>query len=247
VAQSFYYVRADEMIYGATVTTTAGATDSDYNDDWICSGWPGTPARATTGTVTWDATFSAKEISLVAACHCNSDVNATIGGGASATITAGALQPDGTRLNGFATFTPASITNLTIAFSGAAEDVILGEFVAGKKRTLTLPKLSDDDRSEADFTRPIEMDATSIAPYDIGLSGRGPWSGTFALTTTELNNMIACFRAQRNGTRPTLIVPNTSVNDAWLGFFAAPKYKPIGPAFWRVQLVFREIPRLRWP
>lgn len=248
MAQTFIYCRPDEIAtYGASVATSAGTTDTDYNDDWVCSGWPGQPARATNGTVSWTPTFTSAQVGLVAVCHHNTDVNATISGGVSGTVTVGALQPDGTRLNGYLTVTPATITSFTAAFSGAAADVIVGELIGAKYRTLTLPKLSDDDRGEADFTRPIEMDLASIPPYDPGIEGRGPWSGTFVLTTTEKDNVVAWFRAQRNGTKPSLIVPNTSVNDAWLGFLAAPQYKPIGPALWRVKLTFREIPRLRWP
>ena len=68
---AFYYVRPDELAsLNAAVTTSAGATDADYTDDWVADGRPGRPAKSTTGTVTWSLTFSSAEVGLVAVCNC---------------------------------------------------------------------------------------------------------------------------------------------------------------------------------
>ena len=243
---AFYIMRPDEWAtFGASVTTSAGTTDSDYTDDWICDGRPGRPARATNGTVTWSATFTSAEVGLIVLGNCNSDVNATIGGGASATVTAGALQPDGIRLNGFATVTPANETNLTVAFSGATSAVVLGEFMAGKYRTLGLPVYTGDQRSDRDFTRSMEMDLASIPPYDPGLAAR-TWECNFILSTADKEILRGCFLAQKNGTKPTVIVPDSDTNDAWICFMSAPVAKPVSGRHWSVDVTFSEVPRVRW-
>jgi hypothetical protein len=246
VATTFYLMRADEIAtYFASVTTSAGATDSDYLDDWICDSRPGRPALATSGTVTWAATFSSAEVGLIVVGHCNANVSAAITGGVSTTVIAGALQPDGIRLNGFATVSPANQTTLSVGFSGASANVALGEFIAGKYRTLTLPRYRTDTRSDVDFTRTQDADLSSLPPYDPGLAGR-KWSGSFILTTADVEIVRGAFRAQRNGTRPSVIVPDPTVNDAWIGFFSAPVATPINNRYWATDLLFTEIPRVRW-
>lgn len=230
--------------YGAAVTTSAGATDSDYDDDRICSGWPGKPARATNGTVTWSATFSSAEVGMIVVANCNANVNASIGGGVSATVVAGALGANGIRVNGFTTVTPANRTNLTVGFSGASSAVVLGEFIAGKYRTFRAPKV-ESQLGFDDYVRDVGAEFHSIAPYDPGMESR-KISGRQEYSTVDRDLLIECWRGQRAGTRPTVMVLDSNVNDAWVGFFDKPTYVQTGPDKWEVSLTFTEIPRSRW-
>jgi hypothetical protein len=242
---AFLYVRPDEAwSLSGTVTTTAGATDSDYTDDWIVDGRVGRPARSTTGTVTWSIAASSGEVGLVAVCNCNSDVNATIGGGVSGTVTAGALQPNGIRLNGFQTFTPANITTLTVGFSGAADDVVLGELIAGKYRTIRAPRF-DSDWEIDDYRLNVDAEFGSINPHDRGLESRKITGFNF-YTTADRDLILAWYRAQRAASKPSLIVPDSDVNDAWVVQLLTPKYQRAGADSWRVELTFVESPRSRW-
>lgn len=242
---SFLYVRSDEMsTLGAAVADTTGATDSDYTNEWMCDGRIGRPVRATNGTVKWTATFTSAEVGLVAVCNCNSDVNATIDGTVSGTVTAGTLQPNGMRLNGFQTFTPATNTTLGVAFSGAASAVVLGELIGGKYRTLTRAPRFDSDFSFEDYTRDVGAEFGSILPYDPALESR-TLSGYNYYNTTDRDLIIAWWRSQRNGTKPSLIVPDSTVNDAWVVRLLAPKFQKAGPDAWRVDLTFIEYPRSR--
>lgn len=241
-----YFMKASEIAsYSATVATGSGATDADYTDDWICDTRPGRPARATSGSVRWDASFSSSEVGLIVVANCNADVNASITGGASTTVTAGAAQGNGIRLNGFATITPASLTGLNVGFSGAASAVVLGEFIFGKYRTLTRPVYSDDATEVTDFARPHDMDLASIPPYDPGLVAR-VWSGTYIVTTANKNEIVDWYLSQRGGTRPSVVIPEPTVNDAWVGFLQKPSFSPVSGFHWSVTLTFAEVPRVRW-
>jgi len=243
---SLYYVRPDEnRLYGAAVADTAGTTDSTYTNDWLCDGRMGHPAKATNGTVTWTATFTSGSISLVAVCGTNSNVNATISGTVSGSVVAGTLQPNGIRLNGFATFTPTSGTTLGVGFSGASAAVVVGEVIAGPYRTLTRPVYSSD-KTEIDDNAPTRaMDQSFLSPYDDGIVQR-TWSGTFIVTTAERDNIIDWYLAQRGGTRPSLVVPLSTVNDAWVCFLQKPSFQPVSGTHWSVQLTIVEVPRVRW-
>ncbi len=240
---NFLIAKASEIwTYGASVS---GSADSDYDPNSLTSGWPGNPVHAGGSSGSWSLTFSAGEVGIVALINSTASGTITVGGGVSASISAGALQGDGIRLNGFATVTPTSTGSLTLSASSGS-DLIVGEFIAAKSRSLPLPVYTNDTRSYRDFTRAIEMDLASIPPYDPGLVGR-QWECVFILTTAELDILNDAFLAQRNGTRPTLVVQDSTVNDAQLGFLSAPKATGAGPRHLSVSVTFTEIPRVRWP
>lgn len=242
---SFLYIRPDELwSLNGSVSTTVGATDSDYTDDWLVDGRCGRPARATNGTVTWSIANTSAEVGLVAVCNANPDVNATIGGGLTGTVTAGALTANGTRQNGFQTFTPASISTLTVGFSAAAAAVVVGEVMAGKYRTLTAPRF-DSPVEFDDFRLDTGAEFSSIMPYDRGLEGR-KITGYNYYSKTDRDLIIEWFRAQRGGSKPSLIVLDSSINDAWVVQLLKPTYTQAGPNAWRVDLTFVEYPRSRW-
>lgn len=250
MAQNLFYVRPDEnWAYNATVTLTAGTVDSDYSASWLTDGRAGRPVLCTSGTATFRLSASSAEVGIIAVCHHRLDaaLDVTVSNGLSATITTNTpTPPSGIPLNPYTTVTPTNVTALDFAISGNSTNVLIGEIIAGKKRTLRLPSLKSDDRAMANFARKLDIEFPSINPYDPALEARDPWKGTFHLTTTELDDVIAWYQAQRNGTRPSLVVPNTSVNDAWVCFLQAPQYRPLGPSLWAVMLTFVEVPRSRW-
>lgn len=241
-----YATPADIATYGATVTTTAGTTDSDYTDEWIADARFGRPARATNGTVTWTLAFSSAPVSVVVVGNCNSDVNATIGGGLSGTVTAGALQNDGTRLNGFRLFTQASITGFTVGFSGASSAVVLGEVIGARYRTLT----RGFRQVNANLQKQIGTDippTPGVNNYDPGVSVPRVLSGSTLVSSTERDVLMGWVDAQKNFSKPGLIILNsTTVNDAWIVWLVAASYTQVGPDLYDVALTFVELPRKRW-
>ncbi len=240
----FLYLPAHKQVtlFGGVSATV----DADYLDDWLCDGRPGRPARGTSGSLIATLSFSAGNVNLVAICHHNLTVNATLGGGISGTIAASATQQNGIPLNVFTTVTLASVGGFTVSASNAATWVV-GEIVAGEATSLTLPVYTDDEIEENDFARPIEMDLSSIPPYDPGLKAR-TWAARWpALTASQHAELVAARDAQRGNTRPTLVVRLSSVNDAMLGFITALSHKPsLAPNRYDVSIAFTEIPRVRW-
>lgn len=228
---------------------SASATvDTDYNDDWLNDGRPGRPARGTSGTLSATITnASTGTVNLVAIVNHNLNANVTLGGGLSGTITASATQQDGIPLNVFASITPASVGSFTIAATNSGTWVI-GEVMAGEATTLTLPHYRSDRVRHTDNARPVEMDLSSIPGYDPGLGRPRVWEMSWpALTTSELDGLLAAFDAQKNKTKPTLVVRRTSVNDALCGWITEIEEEPSEvPGRVQVSLSFEEIPRVRW-
>jgi hypothetical protein len=243
---NFLYLAAHKNL--AMHGSASATVDADYLDDWLNDGRPGRPARGTSGTLSATSTnASTGNVNLVAIVNHNLNANVTLGGSLAGTITAPATQQNGIPLNVFVSITlTAGVGSFTIAASNSGTWVI-GEVMAGEATSLTLPLYTSDEIEENDFARSIEMDLSSIPPYDAGLKAR-TWSCTWpALTVAERDGLIAARDAQRSNTRPTLVVRISDVNDAMCGFITALSYQPSQvPARYEVSMTFSEIPRVRW-
>ena len=245
---SFYYLSpANQVSLFAGVTATL---DSDYTPAWLCDGRARRPVRSTNTSLSATiAPLVAGTVSFVAVCHHNLSVNASFGGDITATVAAGALQDDGTRLNGFTTIAPvAGVDSVTLTVTSNGATVVLGEVFFGSHTTLSLPFYRDNGFEEEDAARPPENDLSDIPGYDTGEGVGRVWTATWpVLTQAELDGLRACRTAQRNRTRPTVIVPNTSVNDAWVCFITKISYKPGNtPNKWQVSATFEEVAQVRW-
>ena len=242
----FLYLPAHKNI--AMFGSASASVDTDYLAAWLNDGRPGRPARGTGGSFSATITgLSSGNVNFVAIINHNLTSAITIGGGVSGSITAPATQQNGIPLNGFVSVTlAAGVGSITVSGSSSATWVV-GEVAYGEATTLTLPHYTSDEIEENDFARQIEIDLSSIPPYDPGLKSR-KWSATWpALTTAEKDGLVAARDAQRGNTRPTVVVQRTSVNDAMCGFFTALQYRPSeAPNRYEVSVVFEEIPRVRW-
>jgi hypothetical protein len=244
---SALYIRADEAYSrDGTVTTTAGTTDTAYTDDWLVDGRANRPAKATNGTVTWSIASTAGECGGVAICNHNLTVNATLGGDISATWTVPSARANGIPLNGWKQITPVSGVDLvTVAISANTADVVIGEVVYGKVRTVPRGAPMLNGQSSAQILRGQFSGGLSVNKYDNGEAQR-VWRSTVAATTAEADDLVAWFESQRNESKYSLFVPDSTVNDAWLGFLSAPDVSYLAPGYYRVTLNFTEIPRVRW-
>src|SRR5204863_8800793 len=120
----------------------------------------------------------------------------------------------------------------------------VGEFIAAKYHSMPLPVFSNDMRAEVDFTQKIDMDCSSMPPYDKGLAAR-VWECGFILRGSDVAILRSAFRGQRNGTRPSLVVMNSDVNDAMVCFLSPVQATGAGPDIYNVRVTFTEVPRVR--
>lgn len=245
LAGPFYYVRPDEN--WAFDGAVAGGAATDYLDEWLVDGRWGRPVRATSGTIAWTVTNPSAEVGIVAMCNHNVSVNGAITGSVSGTLTAPALPPNGIRINPWVAVTPTATTTLTLTITGNSADVIIGELIAGKMRTLS-PGASVQNQNTRydDFFAGEEGEFGSIPPYDRGLTRRA-FDFTQYYTGSQLDDILAWRDAQRAGSRPSLIVPDSTKNDAWLVRFSGVSHgKASAIGVYEVDLEFIEYPRSRW-
>jgi hypothetical protein len=247
---NFYYVRPDESFYGGTAS--GGTIATDFNRNWLVDGRPGRPAKATTTGMAWTVlpAASVANCGLVAVCNHNLDAAIVIAvtGGLAGNITVPTHPADGIPLNPFTLFTPATVSTLTLTASGNSVAVVVGEIYAGRYRTLERQIRLESSHAPID---PLEWEGEfgSVPPYDAGIAAR-TLRGTTYVTAAGLADIQAWYESTRRGTRPTLIVPDSLTNDAWLVTFSyryAPIKAPDGSThLYRVELEFVEVPRTRW-
>lgn len=256
--QTMLFVRPDEM----RVFTVTGTVDDDYEAQWLCDLRPNRPVRAAAGSpasLSLALTCPAGEVGILVVGQHNLIVPVTIGGDVTATITPEATRPpNDIPLNPFALVDPAvTVDALTFDVDGNDETPVIGEFIAGTVREVTPVRIEDAQFEELDFAEPRAMAAMFLPPYDEGLEGR-TLKGTQIYTSADLAILRGWWQAQRAGTKPSVLIPNPDVNDAWLVQFQGLQYRPLvqpspiagSPAsdqgLWLVTLTFVEYPRSRW-
>ncbi len=255
MATTLLYARPDEiktypLVSGTMGSVSSSSVDAAYFADSLIAGWPGTPTRWTvsnpSGTVTLPA---AGAIDLVVVSHHKLVAGTTItfGSGITVVVTVPTWPTDGIPRNPYNTLTSVpGVTGFAFTVAGNTGDAIIGEILAASSRSLTLPFYTDDKRGQTDFAREMPTEQSSVPPYRRGLAARAPWKGRYVLTTAQRDEVDAWFLSQCEGTRPSIVIPDTTVNDAWVGFLQAPQYSVATPRHWNVELTFIEFPRTRW-
>lgn len=245
-ASDFYYVRSDQMpTIGGSVS---GGADTGYLDEWLVDGRPGRPARAATGSQTWTITISSSTVGIAAICNHNIDAARTItlGGGISASTSGPTLPANGIPLNPWVTFGPTgSVTSITVAVSSNTNPLIIGEFVCGTRSTLERSlRPGASITTEYDVVR-HDAEFNSLMPYDKGIVRRTLRGGNI-YTDSGLAAILDWYDSTRGGTKPTLIVPYSTVQDAWLVEMKPPQYQHLSNNRNEVSFEFVEYPRSRW-
>ena len=246
---SFLYVRPDESLLFGTAT---GTVDANFDANWLVDGRAGRPAKRT-GNPSWAITAPSAISLFDLLAVVNHTVDAArainITGDVSGTVTPGTLPGDAIPLNPFTTFTPTTVNTVTVGVTSNSVAVVIGEVYGGRSRSLERSiRLSGSAFAPMD---PLEWEGEfgSIPPYESGLAAR-TLNGDTVVSATGLADIEAWWQSTRRGTRPTLIVPISSVNDAWLVTFKYSyeviKNPSTGGHLYRVQFEFKELPRTRW-
>lgn len=246
---TFAFVRPDEM-FGLNSDDVTGTVDDTYEATNLVDGRPSFPVRRTGGVGLWTVNGDAAEVGLVCIGHHMLDAGLVVNitGSVTTTVTIPAYGANGIPLNGVRILGAAvtGVISLTVSVAGNSGPVIIGELCAGKVRTLPRTLARDTRFTHRDFRTMRAGDMAWIPPYDKGIYNR-VWSGSGLFTTTQKDEAQAWFESQRSGSKPSLIVPDTAVNDAWFVQFTGFDVTPLpGGQLWRVGLTFEEYPRSRW-
>lgn len=244
---AFFYVRPDEAFTYGSVT---GTVDDTYESDWLLNGAPWRPVSGAAGLALTATAPAARTVSLIAVVNHNLTGPVAISGGVTATVPAANVDADGIPFNPWVAISPVNSVSSLVMTVGETPSIV-GELIAGTKRTLGRQLHTG---VEFDPAEPYDWvgDFASFPPYDPGYEGRR-LTGEVLVNQAGLEDIQAWYASTRRGTRPTLIVPIDTVNDAWFVYFRY-RYQTIiqgktgvHPGLHRVQFEFIEIPRLRWP
>ncbi len=247
------YIRPDRW-WSADATVSSGSIDPDYEASWLCDLQPSYPIRTTSGSLS--ATISnplgVVDAIIIANHNLPAGTLVQIGGDISQTLTAPTVPPDGIPLS-FYEFvgSPATADSFTVSITGVATDIVIGELIAGQVDTIRLPLMPSHVQTEGYKNIEHDVDISSVLPYDKGIAMR-TFGGTYLVTEAELDQLKAWFQAQRGCSRPSVIIPDHTVNDAWVVRFKTFRYQPIVSSetstarLWSVDLLFEEYPRSRW-
>jgi hypothetical protein len=249
------YLRADEnVLYGGTVATSAGTTDTTYTDDWLVDG-RGRPAKATNGTVTWTATGTSGVISLAVVHRHNIDAARTItiaGGVVSMSLAGPAARTNGAPVNPWGRVTEATGAVVSVAVASNSAAVIIGELLAGKVRETTYGLRPGVAWGYRDVGGKVNRrnPSGSVPPLSRGEVAR--WlRGSVNCAEADKDALVDWFESSRDDSKPSVLIPYSDVQDALVGTLTAIEVRTTirvtsGPAIYEVQLEFEEWPRKRW-
>lgn len=270
MGRCFYLKPSDN--WAAFGSASGGSVDADYDVNWICDGAVGRPVRATSGALTVTITnasfttnpsasssvspsggaleYARQRKTVVAIVNTNVVGTVAVSGSVSGTIPAQVPPPNSIFQNTYILATEGSLSTLTLAFASNPTSVVVGEVMAGLAIEL-YP--GPPPRNQGVEFIPFDMDDQggdflSVPKYDLGLEARKlTWTQYYRKDVVD--ELIAMYRGQRNGSRPSLLIPNSDKQDAWVGFFDPIRWKVYAGGsnpMCEVELGFTELPRSRW-
>ena len=236
---------------GCAVTATVDAT---YVDEDLCDGDPSTPVRVAGGSLSAALSFTSGSIDGLIVANHNLTAGVTVGFSGLGTVTLPTVPQNRIPLNGLEILgSPSTVSSTTVTASTGSPGgpVIIGEVIAGLFSEIrTLPP-----RADYPF-RPFmilpDSEYSGLA-YTKGAVSRS-FGGSVYLDDTMQAVMQDAFDASWENSKPTVIVPfcptvgsPAAYADPWLVIWDSYNPHPIRPNLWHVDVVWRELPRYRWP
>lgn len=228
-------------------STVSGTVDASYTNSWLVDGRAEYPVR-TAGNLSLSLTKAvAQACDVFAVCIHGIRAAATINltGDVTNTIPTATYPANAIPNNWYRKLaTPVAVDALTLAVTGNTDPVIIGEFYAGLAWEPSVDLRHGRELNPGEVLARLGEFGIAL-PYDAGFAAPRGMRGELALTDAELVELVDFHAATRNGTRPALFIPDTTINDAWLCVFSFRSQTIGGTHF--VTIEFLEIPRLRWP
>jgi hypothetical protein len=240
-------MRPDESVFhGASVS---GTVDSTYTPAWLCDGLVGRPVRGPAGgglTLALTATAGACTWAVLANHNLDAAVDAELTGDITATLEGTAARANGIPWNRYVTFTEVqSADGVTLTISGNSVPVVIGELFIGKYRTLTRAMKVGATRAFERFAIDPRAEFGSATAYDKGLRG-DVLRGQQYYNEADCALIEAWVESTRDGSLPTVIVPNSADGRAFVVTIRDVSFQDIGNGLRLVSMVFQEYPRSRW-
>ena len=245
---------AHEML---TLNATVGdASPSQMDGDSyaaanLCDGDPHNPIRTTLGTFSFSVTGAAALVGIngLVVSHHNLDEGLSVNFSTLGDVEMPAVPENDIRLNGVEILNPAagSTASTTVSLSGSpanSNPCVIGEVFAGIFREVrSLAVGATFQPISYGIQHPGEFGGMA---YDKGGEAR-LFGGAVHLNDAAKAILDAAWRASKANSQPTVIVPDASVNDAWVVTWETYDPQALHPGIWRVEVVWREVARLRWP
>lgn len=243
---AFRYMRPDEFmtLNGSIVTSV----ESTYQAAWLCDGRPGYPFKSVSSTVSAVVVGTSRPVSAYVVGNHNVYNNSiTITGGAPASLAAPTTRANSIQRNPWTEISTATISSFNLAITNnAAGKIIIGELFAGplRRTTFGLQQRSVDFDFDAGV---IDLDAEFDAQtgYDKGTESR-ILTGIFRANAQDQLDLEAWWESTRGSTLPSVIIPDETVNDAWIVKFDGFRKRMISYQHAEIAVRFREYSRSRW-
>lgn len=238
------FLRNDKRLLLGSVS---GSVDTDFNANWLIDERNGFPVKKTGGAIDLTATPPASvscDFFTIFSHTIDPAVNVTLtrnGGTAVGVLTPGAWGEDGVPYNPYLLLSaPVSVTSLRLVVTGNSTPVVIGELYAGLSTDLGADFLFG---ISANPGQPVTWES-ELAPVDDGLSEERTEQGQLILTDAQFSVFSAWYRSTRKGIIPTVVLPDSNVNDAWLATIECQDEQTENLHF--VSLTLREKQRRRW-
>lgn len=200
-----------------TYFQAAAANPADtYLADWAVDGNPNRPLKGDSngGVLTLAGTAAMADTCVLCNHNIESPATAVVSGDLAGAFVLSGARRNRIPFNPYLKVTPASVDALTLTISGNYADYIIGEFIAGLSESFDLLQ-QDNEFGYQMFNIQPEGDIPSVMPTDLG-ARRRRLQGTAWATLTEKQFVEEWIDASMGNTRPSVIIPNPSDNDAWV-------------------------------
>lgn len=241
-------MRPDESVFhGASVS---GTVDSTYTPAWLCDGLVGRPVRGPAGGGLTLALTAAAAGACTWAVLVNHNLDAAVDAELTGDITA-TLEGTAARLNGipwnrYVTFSQVlGVDGVTLTITGNSVPVVIGELFIGTYRTLTRAMKVGATRAFERFAIDPRAEFGSATAYDKGLRG-DVLRGQQYYNEADCALIEAWIESTKDGSQPTVIVPNSADGRAFVVTIRDVSFQDIGNGLRLVSMVFQEYPRSRW-
>lgn len=191
--------------------------NATYLPDWAADGRFSRPFRGagTGGSFTISGAAGMVDMLVLGNSNIMGGATVSVSGSVTENFTIAAARPNEIPRNPFIWLdTPVSVSSLTVTVAGNADPFVVGEFFAGLSEPFDFLEQDNEFGFEIYYIETEDVDVSSVIPTDLGAEAR-ELSGGAWLTLQQRTFMEDWVSGSMGNTRPTILIPNESDDDAW--------------------------------